>query len=227
MALEKLTITPFSQKRKRQADKAITVLFNPSSYSIAKTVAWNPSAGSGKPAGKQTQRALNAPTLAFGGGGSRQLTLELFFDVTESTDTHDVRKETDKIVKLTRIDRALEPLRPPTCEITWGKGVSADFPFIGVASNLTQRFTFFSSTGEPLRAALTVVFTEFLDPQIDVRQTDPELTTRVVKQGDSLSSVTAEVYRDPTLWRVIAEASDLDDPRRLIVGQRLTIPKLR
>lgn len=229
MVLEKLKITPFSKQGQRQTEKAISVLFNPNSYTIAKSVSWNPpqtTAG----CETQTERRVNAPMLTFGGGGSRQLTLELFFDVTEPINgakITDVRKETDKIVKLTRIDRELEPLRPPTCEIAWGQTVSVDFPFIGVVSNLTQRFTLFASTGEPLRANVTVVFTEFLDPQVDLRETDPELTTRLVKRGDTLSSIATEVYRNPALWRLIAQANDLDDPRRLQIGRRLTIPDLR
>jgi nucleoid-associated protein YgaU len=221
MALEKLTITPFSATK-----GTIRVLFNPNSYSITKTVTWSPlKTSTGQ--GGETERMLNAPPLSFGGGGSRQLIVELFFDVTENETVGDVRMETDKIVKLTRTDRNLTPPRPPTCEVTWGNAASADFPFVGVVSNLTQRFTLFKSTGEPLRATLTVTFTEFLDPDVDIRQTDPELTTRIVKRGDTLSSIAFEVYRDAALWRTIAEANYLDDPRRLDVGSVLNIPKLR
>jgi nucleoid-associated protein YgaU len=79
-----------------------------------------------------------------------------------------------------------------------------------------------------VRANLAITFTEFLDPELDKRQTDPELTTRILKPGDTLSSIAAEVYRDPRRWRIIAEANRLDDPRNLQsrIGQRLTIPKL-
>ena len=70
---------------------------------------------------------------------------------------------------------------------------------------------------------------EFLDPELDQRKTDPELTTRIIKRGDTLSNIAAEVYRDPTLWRAIAEANRLSDPRNIdaLIGQTLTIPKLR
>jgi nucleoid-associated protein YgaU len=60
---------------------------------------------------------------------------------------------------------------------------------------------------------------------MNLRQTDPELTTRMVKRGDTLSNIAAEVYRDAALWRLIAEANSLDDPRALEIGRRLTIPK--
>lgn len=223
MSLAKLTFTPMSKDLKTRFP-AFEVLFNPNSYSIAKTVVWSQtgaSASTPAAAGGNTQIYLDAPTLNFGGGGSRLLTLNLFFDVTE-TPNADVRSETGKIVALTKKDR--DEKCPLPCEISWGSD-NDDFPFVGVITSLTQNFVLFDSGGIPLRANLTVILTEYPDPEKNQRQTDPELTTRVVKRGDTLSSITAESYGDPTLWRVIAEANNLDDPRRLAVGGRLTIPK--
>jgi len=223
MALEKLRIKPLSPSSLPE----ISVLFNPNSYTIVKPVTWSvPQASSGS--GSQTDRAVNAPTLVFGGGGSRQLTLELLFDVTEPINDvpiADVRTLTNAIVALTRIES--KQGRPPVCEISWGTApVNSDFPFTGVVTNLTQRFTLFRNTGEPVRANLTVILSEFLDPEQDQRQTDPELTTRVVRRGDTVTSIAASAYGDPSLWRVIAEANNLDDPRRPKIGRTLTIPKL-
>ena len=223
MALEKLKIKPLPPSNLTE----ITALFNPNTYSITKSVTWS-STPSSNEANAQTERKKNAPTLTFGGGGSRQLTLELFFDVTEPIDNvevADVREKTNQVVALTRIERKLG--RPPVCEISWGQApTGSDFPFKGVVNQLTQRFTLFRSNGSPVRANLTVAFTEFLIPEDDQRETDPEFTTRLVKRGDSLSGIAAEVYHDPALWRLIAEANDLDDPRRLPIGLRLNIPKL-
>jgi len=223
MALEKLRIKPLPPS----ALPEISVLFNPNAYTIVKPVTWSvPQASSGS--GGQTDRAVNAPTLVFGGGGSRQLTLELFFDVTEPINDvpiADVRTLTNAIVALTRIES--KQGRPPVCEISWGTApVNSDFPFSGVVTNLTQRFTLFRNTGEPVRANLTVILSEFLDPEQDQRQTDPELTTRVVRRGDTVTSIAASVYGDASLWRVIAEANNLDDPRRPKIGRTLTIPKI-
>jgi hypothetical protein len=241
--VEKLKITPLSKQEggkgfKRLPENEITVLFNPESYSISKSVTWSPPQSSGGGGGK-TDRKVNAPTLTFGGGGSRQLTLELFFDVTDAvrkagqsnSPLPDVRQETNKIVALTRMVRGTkEEEPPPVCDVSWGQApVGSDFPFMGVITSLTQKFTLFSADGRPLRANLNVTFLEFLDPEQDQRKTDPELTTRIVRRGDRLSNIAAEVYNDPTLWRVIAEANRLSDPRHLdaLIGQTLTIPKLR
>jgi nucleoid-associated protein YgaU len=216
---EKLKITPLPPSKLKE----IMVMFNPNSYSIEKSVSWEPSGGEG---GK-TQRKFNAPTLTFGGGGSRTLALELFYDATESADrVRDVRRETGKIVALTRIMADRRNPHPPVCKVSWGSKVkNSDFPFTGVVTSLTQRFTLFSRTGEPLRATLNVSFREFLDPEKDLKDTDPELTTYVVKRGDTLAAIAAAFYGDPTLWRLIAEANRQGDPRRQQVGAVLTIPK--
>jgi hypothetical protein len=231
--LSRLTITPFSKEKNQKQYKQspeITVLFNPESYAIAKSVTWSPPQTS--TGGRSTtQNKVNAPTLSFGGGGSRQLSLELFFDVTTPINRNgkpvvDVREETNKIVALTRIGRNEE--HPPVCKVSWGQApVDSDFPFIGVVSNLTQKFTLFKSDGTPVRANLTVTFVEFLDPELDKRKTDPELTTRIVRGGDTLSGIAAEMYNDPTRWRIVAEANRINDPRRLAIRQTLKIPKIR
>lgn len=214
MSLEKLTITPVDSNL-----RPIKVLFNPTTYSIQKSVNYTP----------QSKTELNAPLLTFGGGGSRTLSLKLFFDVTEPVGGRkidDVRELTNKFVQLTRIERGKD--RPPVCEVAWGRNPpgNSDFPFTGVVSSLSQEFTFFTADGKPVRADLSVDFMEFVGWQKSQRETDPEFTTHVVKRGDSLSSIAAEMYNDPTQWRIIADANRLDDPLRLPIGTSLSIPKV-
>ncbi len=219
----KLSIKPLSPSSLPE----VTVMFNPTAYSVSKGVSWSPAAAN-RAGGSRTDRSVNAPTLVFGGGGSRQLNLELFFDVTEPVNgvaVKDVRTKTNALVALTRIEP--KQGRPPVCLVSWGSApTGADFPFTGVVMSLSQQFTLFRSSGEPVRATVHVSFVEFLDPEKDQRITDPELTTRLVRQGDTLPNLAADFYGDPALWRVIARANDLDDPRRLPVGRTLTIPKL-
>ncbi|MEN3334216.1 MAG: hypothetical protein V7641_3581 [Blastocatellia bacterium] len=219
MALEKLRIVPEDRNLSE-----VVALFNPNTYSISKSVEYQ----------SHRRKELNAPLLSFVGGGSRALSLQLFFDVTESPrvdgmPVRDVRALTNKLVELTRISR--NTMRPPVCRVFWGSSrfANSDFPFTGVVSQLQQEFTFFDSSGTPLRANVNVSFTEFLGwgkgAEKDRRKTDPVFTTRVVRRGDSLNHIAAEVYGDPGAWRVIAETNDLDDPRSLEVGRSLRIPE--
>ncbi|HEX5734707.1 MAG TPA: LysM peptidoglycan-binding domain-containing protein [Blastocatellia bacterium] len=216
MKLEKLRIKPLSPSKLPE----IVVPFNPKSYSISKAVKF----------GSQTIKGLNAPLLSFSGGESRILKLNLFVDVTEPVNevkVNDVRVFTNKFVELMQISR--EQPRPPVCKVYWGNASpqSIDFPFYGVLSDLSQDFNFFEIDGRPLRADLDLTFKEFIGWEEDKRKTDPEFTTRVVKRGDTLSSIAAEMYYNPALWRVIADANGLDDPRPLEIGMTLNIPKIR
>lgn len=225
MALAKLEITPLNKEGKPIDKDMFRVLFNPNTYSITKSVTWGPPRPrDGKE--ESTHQKFNAPPIVFGGGDCRLLTLELFYDVTEHPQIDDVRKETNRIVKLTRIDKKLT--EPPVVVVSWGAQPpgDSDFPFTGVITQLTQRFTLFKANGKPVRATLNVTFKEFLTREQAQKEVDPEFTTRLVKRGDTLSSIAAENYDDPTQWRLIAEANNLDDPRHLDVGARLAIPKL-
>lgn len=46
----------------------------------------------------------------------------------------------------------------------------------------------------------------------------------VIQSGDSLASIAQEVYGDPTRWREIARANNLEEPYALTVGASLRIP---
>jgi nucleoid-associated protein YgaU len=51
--------------------------------------------------------------------------------------------------------------------------------------------------------------------------------TRQVRRNDTLHCIAAEEYRDPALWRHIARANGIINPRHLEPGVVLTIPRLR
>jgi hypothetical protein len=231
--LNKLILIPFARKDNNFLRlPPIPLQFNPETYSISKSVTWGaPTDAAGKPI--SVQPGLNAPTILFHGGDSRQLSLELFFDTSIPvrqvglTQIEDVRKLTNKIVTLTRIEAG--ETQPRVCELVWGNAPSgSDFPFKGVITSLTQKFTQFTHDGKPVRAYLSVTFREFLDPQLDKQQTRlPTLTTRVLKGGDSFSQLAADLYHNPKNWRRIAETNGIDNPLKIPVGKTMIIPKIR
>lgn len=224
MALAKLEIARLDKNGRPIENDRIKVLFNPNSYTVSKAVTWIGGES-------ETDRRFNAPQLAFGGGGARSLTLNLFYDTTEATPGSaalgDVRRETNRLAALARIERDLG--RPPVVELSWGEApMGSDFPFTGVLTSLSQTFVLFTPEGTPVRANVSATFTEYLQAEMDLRETDPELTTHRVRRGDTLAGIAAAVYHDPRQWRRIAEANGIDDPRRLdgAIGRTLTVPDL-
>jgi hypothetical protein len=190
---------------------AFRVLFNPSQYSIDKS---NQIAEAAIP-------GLEAPILQYVHGGTRTLSMELFFDTYE--ERTDVRAHTDKVYGLLKIDPSTHA--PPICRVNWG-----NFAFRGVLDKVSGRFTLFQANGTPVRATLSVTFKEYIDVDVLIKEHPTESAdhakTRVVKSGDRIDIIANDEYGDPANWRPIAEANNLDDPSQLQPGARLVIPPL-
>ncbi len=48
-----------------------------------------------------------------------------------------------------------------------------------------------------------------------------------VRPGDTLQSIAWRHYDDPSLWRPIASANNIEDPRDLVPGAVLRVPRIR
>ena len=124
---------------------------------------------------------------------------------------------------------------PPRCILRWGEaGKLFSFgtnvsPWC-VLESVTEEFNLFSPSGVPLRAKLNVSFREAWTVEEQLRETPRHSADRTkiheVKRGETLSHVAAIQYNDPGEWRPIAEANELDNPRRLPPGSELRIPKI-
>jgi Contractile injection system tube protein/LysM domain len=230
MKLEKLTIYV-----EKQPFTPVEVLINPNQLAITKT-GW-----------KSTENGL-VPAV----DEPDTLSVDLFFDTSLPQPTasslgrsvvmgmvgrsallpglgrsQDVRKYTDLIVELTtpRGDLGKKP-RPPICQLCWGNPKKPFFQ--GVLKSVTQTLTRFLEDGTPVRATLGCAFEEWEEDEYKQKAQNPvDDPIRIVRRGETLSSIATEEYGDPALWRVIAAENRLDDPRQLTAGQRLTVPPLR
>ena len=220
-SLEKLTIQYERGKTGRFGGR-VEALFNPNAFTLAYQVDW------------ETRKAA-LPGLGYhlGFTGSSYtpptLTLELFFDTYETGDgaapsSTSVTTHTEQIVNLLRIDSELH--RPPICRLLWGKLQL----FQGVLTSLSQSFSLFQPDGTPVRATLNCTFTLHRSTTLAMKALDLHSAdvpkTRTVRGGDTLSGIAAEEYGDPAAWRTLATANGLANPRVLVPGQVLRIPKL-
>jgi nucleoid-associated protein YgaU len=214
-SLEKLNIF-YEKGGAKQFDGKIEALFNPSEISINKSVNWNEK----KEAEKQSSEELK-----FEASPPAELTLNLFFDTYGTGRRISVTKYTDQVVQLAGINRELH--RPPICKLTWGKFRL----FQGVLTQLGQKFNLFLPDGTPVRATLSCTFREYRSSEEAARATDLHSAdvpkTHTVRRGDTLSSIAAQHYNDPRLWRHIATANNIMNPRTLAPGRVLRVPKLR
>jgi nucleoid-associated protein YgaU len=185
---------------------------------------------------------LTAPLQQFVRGEAETLRLELFYDTSDQgmgLDAVSVTTMTDTIYALARI--VPDQHAPPIVTFIWG----SDFPgnelpdqlgsqgrnsFTGVVTNIRQTFTLWSSGGIPLRAKLSLTLREYVALQDQLQALNlasPSKThSYVLARGDTLGLIASNFYFDPGLWRPIALANGIDDPRRLMPGTILTVPAL-
>ena len=186
---------------------------------------------------------LDSPLLQFVRGQNEKLSVDLFFDTTDDgtgTGATSVTTKTDPIYSLVKIEPAGHA--PPIVTFAWNAAFpGADLPaasgnqrrnaFRGVVESCRQKFTFFSPEGVPLRATLTLSLREYktLDEQLaQLNLSSPDRThAHVTREGETLSRIAARYYGRASEWRAIAEANDVDDPRRLDPGVLLTVPSIR
>jgi hypothetical protein len=120
------------------------------------------------------------------------------------------------------IENVLQPLGV-------GKNVSkAPYWFVGIVESIDRKFTLFSPEGIPLRARLTVKMREHQTLEQMVRRLNSADHTkaRVVKRRERLDQIATREYDTPSDWRRIAEANDIEDPRRVPPGTILKIPAI-
>lgn len=210
MTLEKLKI--YAEKNNPgDFQEEIKVLFNPNKISLT------------FPGGQIVENGLVV------NDASATLSLNLFFD-TSLDNQENVQRYTRKVVNLTLPRIGKEKKRPPLCKIIWGTIGGKDSILLAncFLEKVIKELTHFLEDGTPVRATLECTFKEWKDPEKEKKIANPiDDPVRIVKRGETLSSIATEEFGDPSLWRVIAKENGLINPRKLPPGKVLTIPPLK
>jgi hypothetical protein len=191
----------------------IPLRFNPTEYQLQKqnTFAEIPIPG------------LETPPIQFVRGASEKLIVEVLVDTSDTLENVN-EKYVDKLRGLMDLNAELHA--PPIVIFKWDTQV-----FKGVLESMNTTYQMFTPEGVPLRAKLLLGLKEYRPVEVQVRESptsSPDFEkTYVVRRGDTLSSIAGAVYRDPGQWRAIAQANNIVDPRRLLPGARLAVPRLR
>ena len=205
MALEKAVISNLD------TNDEIEVLFNPKEYVIEKKTPW----------AEQNVFGMDSPPVQFTIGERKRLSMELFFDTSE--EKSDVRSYTGKMEELMVVNA--QEHRPPLLRFSWGT-----LSFDCVLEDMVQRYTLFANDGTPLRAIVKVVFKEYATAATQLSNTRRESADHtkrlVVREGETLASVSAREYNDPGKWRVIADANNIDDPENIASGTIVELPPI-
>ncbi|WP_063041007.1 CIS tube protein [Nocardia pseudovaccinii] len=190
--------------------------FNPKELSVTKSAKWNRDAQKG---------SKKSGVPEFKGADPAKLTLEMFLDAGPQQDT----KVVDTVERLfaccvpTDESHDKKKSSPPWVIFHWG-GLTG---FTAYVSSVAVKYTLFTAGGLPIRGTATVTIEEIAADQPKQNPTSGSLTARTmhtVIAGDTLASIAWREYGDPSRWRAVATANNIDDPMRLRPGTELLIP---
>lgn len=199
----------------------IPCLFNPSSITVGRSNNWAADPMPGKGVSK----------LRYTGANSGWMKLQLIFDTTG--DGTAVSRYTGKIMGLMDVDANLpgtdettNNARPSTVTFHWGDMHS----FPAVVRDINLSFTYFSSTGVPLRAQMALELRQYeasqaFGPQNPTSGTPRPHRVHRVQPGETLDRISARYYGDSTRWRELAAANGIEDPLSMRPGTLLNVPR--
>lgn len=230
MAVTKAFLEILYQGKPKQK---VPCLFNPETIKITRSNSW----GDGKRGGEESTTGKGAPghgilDLEFNGLNNGSLSLELFFDTTDTGKP--VTEHTDKIMAAMDIEGdasgaspSTQNAQPPRVVFRWGQ--LQTFQCVIKSASLT--FKYFSSAGVPLRADLSLELGQYGDDSAYPRQNPTSgtlLPHRVhrVQPGETLDRISARYYSDSTRWRMLAVANGIEDPLAIRPGSLITVPVL-
>ncbi len=191
--------------------------FNPLSYTLHKGANWTsaPQASSSE-----------APESSYVGPDGKTLSLEIFMDNSWNPISGSIQSEIDFLMKC--CDPTPESIaegapRPPYVRFGWGSNVM----FKAFMTDVSIEVNLFSAGGSPIRGTASLTFTEVpesLGRQNPTSGTPVPQRSHLVQAGDTLASIAYKFWKNPTMWRAIAEVNRIDNPEKLVPGAELLIP---
>ena len=219
MALEKLKVQAFDNPACKGTPLAeFTAQVNPTEISMSLEPEYDEAQGGGTTAARRTFKRIKPGDLS----------VTFFLDGTGADGTfpsfNHVQEQIDLFREVTGYRGRNH--KPSNLKVAWGK-----LPvFYCVLKSAAITYKLFRPEGIPLRATIAAVFTEALtdkDREAQERNESPDLThVRLIKAGDTLPRLCAEIYGDPRYYIEVARHNDLDLHTRLTPGTRLVFPPL-
>ncbi|MEI7087065.1 peptidoglycan-binding protein [Pectobacterium versatile] len=216
--MEKITIKSITSKG--SVAQTFSATLNPNSIKHNFGISYTNS-------GLQQQGDIS-PKTAFKGYESEKLDFELLLDgtgVTGNTSTNTVQKQLSTLKKVTYAYNG-EQHEPYPVVISWGSSVS----FRGRLTSININYSLFDSSGNPLRATVSLSFTKFLtqkEKSALKKQSSPDLTHMIeFKAGDTLPMLCHKIYNDSSYYLEVARANHLISTRQIKLGTRLYFPPL-
>lgn len=215
--MEKAIIAEYDPETRKLQDDFLTVQFNPSTYSISQTNTFSVDEKPLKYCPQIGDMFLKRePSI---------LSVELLFDTFQygaaDSSLRDVRSSYQLLRGFTLVESDLHT--PPVVLFSW-----ATVSFVGSITSMQETFTMFAENGTPVRAKVALSIQGCGEEELtsSPNNSPDRIRAKVVCQGDTLWTLSQQAYGSPELWRTIAKANGIENPRKLAPADTLTIPAL-
>jgi len=217
--LELLRITAYTDENFQNAFKAkpYTVMINPESLKWDRSVEYNE---------KQAPDS-SSPSQKYKSTPAEKLNFDIIIDCVGIVDS----KRTDMNAEIELLESVVYSYngdihRPNFVKVQWGKNIV----FKGVLKSFDTTYTLFKPDGSPLRAKVSLGFTEYISPdQVakEDKEESPDVTHLIaVQEGDNLPGLCQKVWNDNSFYIQVAEYNQLNKFRNLEGVENLLFPPI-
>ena len=225
----KLTIEAFEDVDFRNSTgNKFTVMYNPNTFSQSYRSVWIDETPQGGSAETQAYRRLKSDSVTFdflfdgtGVSGVGGTSIDLNPKVGE---VGYVQEQINSFLVITQgLNGSTH--EPNFLQLSWGT-----FIFNGVMQSATVTYKLFHSSGAPLRANVNATFKQSVsrtEQAAEARLTSPDLTHfKIVNEGETLPLISQKIYGDSKYYLEIARVNNINNFRKLKVGQQLVLPPI-
>lgn len=217
--LELMRLTAYTDENFQNAFKAkpYTVMINPESLKWDRSIEYNEKQSPDSSSASQKYRSTPSERLNF----------DIVIDCTGIVDS----KRLDLMAEIALLESVVYTYngsihRPNFVKVQWGKNLV----FNGVLKSFDTNFTLFKPDGSPLRAKVSLGFSEYISPDM-VKKEDgdesPDVTHLVpVVEGDTLPGLCKKVWNDNSYYIQVAQYNGLIKFRNLKGGDNLIFPPI-
>lgn len=217
--LQLLRITAYTDEEFQNSfkGKPYTVMINPEALKWDRSVEYNEKQSPDSSSASQKYRSTPSEKISF----------DIVIDCTGIVDS----KRIDLTAEINLLESVVytyngEIHRPNFVKIQWGK----DLVFKGVLTTFETSYTLFKPDGSPLRAKVSLAFSEYKSPSTvkkEDKQESPDVTHLVkVQEGDTLPGLCSKVWNDNSLFVQVAAYNGLNKFRNLKGIDNLLFPPI-
>ena len=224
--ITKLLIESYEDVDRKKGRKTFEAFINPDEYSLNYNVVVDQTSVPGNNTNDKDSFLQIQPL---------EVTLKFYLDGTNVIPDKKTGKKLNLPQKIAEFHEAIgydgKVHKPRYLRLIWGEAAwlrANQKSFDCVLKSAAFQYKLFDSSGTPLRVIINATFIEVLSAPVSEAEdgkNSPDLThVRIVKEGDTLPSMTYAIYGDFKYYLEVARVNELKNFRNLQPGQKLFFP---